>query len=144
MEILKKRKSCRIFDPDIVIPPEDLQNIVLAASNAPYASGGPRYRIIPVVDAETKKKLYKACMGQPYVRKASALIVFCGTDSQTLRQGDRKEIFDVSAACMVMDLAATSMGYQTCWIGNFMPSKTAEILQTFNRPIIILLIGREL
>jgi len=38
---------------------------------------------------------------------------------------------------------AVSMGYQTVWIGNFIPESVKKILNTDLRPTIILLVGKQ-
>jgi len=139
---LIQRKSCRDFNVNRNIKKPDIDLLDWASCRAPYASGGPRRKVIYVTDAERKILLRDACMGQRYVRECSVVCVVCGTDPGTrLRQGFSKFVFDCSAACMCMDLMAVSLGMATCWIGNFIPDQVAKILDTELRPTIILLVG---
>jgi len=139
---LINRKSCRDFDPDKRIDQVQIDLLDWASCRAPYASGGPRRKPIFVTNFATKERLMGACMGQKYVRDCSLVCVFCGTDPGTrLRQGFSKFVFDCSTACMCVDLMAVSLGFGTCWIGNFIPDRVAKILGTDLRPTIILLVG---
>ena len=139
---LINRKSCRDFDPDKKIDQVQIDLLDWASCRAPYASGGPRRKVIYVTDRDKKAGLSAACMGQLYVLECSVVCVFCGTDPGTrLRQGFSKFVFDCSAACMCVDLMAVSQGMSTCWIGNFLPDQVAKIIDTDLRPTIILLVG---
>jgi len=141
VDVLKERHSCRSF-ADKPISDELVKNMVWAANTAPYASGGPRYTIYYTSEKAEKQSLMDACMGQKYVSEASVAFLFCSDDDNSrLRQGDLKSMFDISAACMCMDLYAQSLGYGTCWIGNFVPEQVKTLLKINSRPVIILLVG---
>lgn len=140
-QVLFKRKSCRKFDPNCIMPVEHLWILGEAAKHAPYASGGPR-RVFRVTAGHHKTQ--EACFGQKYAGEASAVFVFCGKEPEAvLRSGHAKYIFDCAAACMCMDLKAVELGYGTCWIGHFDPDKIREAVGILDVwiPTIILLVG---
>jgi len=140
---LINRKSCRSYKP-YEITDTEIDLFKWAANQAPHASPHRHYELICVKDQITKNKICAACMDQKYVSDCSVVMVFCGTEEdKTLRQGHPKYVFDSAAACMCSDLMAVSMGYQTVWIGNFIPESVKKILNTDLRPTIILLVGKQ-
>ena len=91
----------------------------------------------------------RACVEQKHVLGAAGSFIFCKDtvvmDSHPpfgrLRSGPEKYIFDCSAACMCVDLAATAMGFATCWIGNFWPKDLRDSAHLLHDPVIMLLVG---
>ena len=141
IEVLRLRKSCRSFKGHRLT--EAQIGVILGAMvEAPYASGGPRFKCLVVNEKDKLMELQKACQGQAYVGTCGAAFVMCGTDVETkMMSGHAKYIFDVSAATMCMDLKATSLGFGTCWIGWFNRKEVQLLLNTNDRPTIILLVG---
>lgn len=151
VEILLKRKSCRKFKPLFSYPDPKakiatLQNhlpiIAEAMRRAPYASGGPRYKI---TFRPGSKDLAAACYGQAWVEQAPVVAIFCSWEKEPalLRSGHQKYVFDIGAACMCADLRARDLGYETCWIGHFDPDQVqkAASLVAGELPVLMLLIG---
>lgn len=140
MQLMKKRKSCRNFKPDPINQWAQTY-ITLAYDSAPYASGGPRRVIVMPFSG---KKVSEGCYDQKHVYLAPDAWLVCGKDPEAmLRSGHPKYVFDVSAAVMLMDLMAVSMGYGTCWIGHFDPQRIRSIYELPDDliPTMILLVG---
>ena len=109
LEMLWKRRSIRKYKPE-PIPEEDLHLILEAARRAPTGGNRQNWKMIVVTDPEMRRKTAEACSGQMWM--ADAAIILC----MVVPSGESK----VSGA-IVLDhalLAATSLGYGTCWIGS--------------------------
>jgi nitroreductase len=109
LETLWKRRSIRKYKPE-PIPDEDLHLILEAARRAPTGGNRQNWKMIVVTDPEMRRKTAEACSGQMWM--ADAAIILC----MVVPSGEKK----VSGA-IVLDhaiLAATSLGYGTCWIGS--------------------------
>ena len=144
-EALKWRKSCRDYESKD-LPEHIHEHLLWAASRAPYGSRGPRREVFSFRSYEVRKILREFCFNQRYVEECSAVYVFCGKDfagkrGSILKSGHPKYVFDVGAAAMCMDLAATAKGLGTCWIGWFDADKVQSFIKTSYKPTIILLVG---
>ena len=119
LETMWKRRSIRKYKSD-PIPQEDLNLILEAARRAPTASNKQKWRMIVITDAETRKKTAEACNNQMWM--AQAPVILC-----IVTEPGRAPV----SAAIVLDhaiLAATSLGYGTCWIGAYDPAKVREVL----------------
>ena len=143
-QLLVLRKSCRAFN-DVEVPMGIVDSILWAGERAPYASGGPRRKLIVVRDKETKMKLQEACAGQTYVGSADSVFICCGFDrdipGNVMRNGQEKKVADCYASVMCMNLASEDKGLGSCWIGNFEVCEVKDVLQVAEQPIIILVVG---
>jgi len=140
-KVLEKRKSCRSY-VDREIQDNLISKIIWAAERAPFASGGPRRKMYVISDQKNKNRIFKACKKQIYVKQCSSIIIFCGKDIETkLRSGHPKYVHDCDAAVMCSILMATSLGVDSCWIGNFEPDAIKKILNVEYRPTVVLLLG---
>ena len=73
---LMERKSLRAFDPKPVGAGEK-ETILMAAMAAPSAGNQQLYTILDIVDEALKAKLACSCDDQPFIAKASMVLVFC-------------------------------------------------------------------
>ena len=139
--LMKERRSCRNFKANDIEPWRRIV-IAKAGESAPYASGGPRRVIVMPFSG---KKVSEGCYDQKHVYLAPDAWLVCGKDPDfaVLRSGHPKYVFDVSAAVMLMDIMAVSMGYGTCWIGHFDPNRIRSIYELPDDliPTMILLVG---
>jgi len=113
------RRSIRRYRPD-PIPEEDLHLILEAARRAPTGGNRQLWRMVVVTDPELRRKTADACNGQMWM--ADAPVILC----VAIPPGQGK----VNGA-IVLDhaiLAATSLGYGTCWIGAYDPDRVREVL----------------
>ena len=143
------RKSCRSYVPNKPMKEADIDLITWAGERAAFCSGGPRREIITIVDQDKKNLIMEACMDQKYVGDCSTIFVLSGTHFEDkLRSGFAKFAPDCYMACCQMHLMATSLGFGSVIIGNFIPDIIKEIVGTDfmlvsfeHRPTIILLVG---
>jgi nitroreductase len=114
-----RRRSVRKYRPD-PIPEDDLVLILEAARRAPTGANRQRWRMVVVKDPEVRRKTAEACSGQSWM--ADAPVILCLV---TLPKGW------VVDGTIVLDhaiLAATSLGYGTCWIGAFDADQVKDTL----------------
>lgn len=113
-EAIENRRSVRKYKPQ-TIPDEDLKTIFEAARLAPSAANRQPWRFVVVRDAERKKALAKIANNQKFLADACAIVIAIGDPKISKRWYDK----DVMIAVEHMVLAATALGYGTCWIGAF-------------------------
>jgi len=119
LETIWKRKSIRKYKPD-PIPEEHLHLILEAARRAPTGSNRQNWRMVVVSEAGMRQKTAEACDSQMWM--ADAAIILC----LVTLPGEGKV-----NGTIVLDhaiLAATSLGYGTCWIGAYDEAKVKEVL----------------
>ena len=119
LETIWKRKSIREFKSD-PIPEEHLHLVLEAARRAPTGSNRQNWRMVVVSEAGMRQKTAEACDGQMWM--ADAAIILC----LVTLPGEGKV-----NGTIVLDhaiLAATSLGYGTCWIGAYDEAKVKEVL----------------
>lgn len=78
LKLLKNRRSYRNFDEQYVLPNEQMQEILLAARQAPTWMNGQFYSIIVIQDKEIRKKLVEWNPGNPQIEQCSAFLLFLG------------------------------------------------------------------
>jgi len=119
LETIWSRRSIRKYKSDPV-PEEHLNLILEAARRAPTGGNRQNWRMIVITDHELRSKTAEACSHQMWM--AEAPIILC----LVTMPGEGK----VNGA-IVLDhaiLAATSLGYGTCWIGAYDSSKVKRTL----------------
>jgi nitroreductase len=113
------RRSVRKYKSD-PIPEKDLHLILEAARRAPTGANRQNWRMVVVTDAELRRKTAEACNRQMWM--ADAPVILC----MVTLPGEGKV-----NGTIVLDhaiLAATSLGYGTCWIGAYSAEKVKEVL----------------
>ncbi len=118
-EVIQKRRSIRRYKP-YDIPDSDLEKILNAARLAPSTNNSQSWRFIVVKDPEVK-----ALLGQPspqrFIANANAIIVVLGLQQASCCPGNqaRWHIQDPMIAAEHIVLAATALGYGSCWIATY-------------------------
>jgi nitroreductase len=113
-EAIKTRRSIRKYKPEL-IPHEKLEIILDAARLAPSAANRQPWRFVVVQNADRKKTLAEAADNQTFMNDAAAIVVAVGDPEVSTRWHEK----DTMIALEHMVLAATALGYGTCWIGAF-------------------------
>ncbi len=108
-EAIRKRRSVRSYTGD-PIPKEDLEKIVDAGRLAATGSNKQPWDFIVVTDRDTIDQLRIA---SSWMDKAGAVIAV------VLDPGSRWWVEDGSAAVENMLLAATALGYGSCWLEGY-------------------------
>ncbi len=119
LQTMWKRRSVRTYKPD-PIPEEDLTLILEAARRAPTGGNRQRWRMVVVRDPDLRARTAEACSGQTWM--AQAPVILC----MVVEPGEGK----VNGS-IVLDhaiLAATSLGYGTCWIGAYDADAVKQVL----------------
>jgi nitroreductase len=114
LKAVKSRRSVRKYKPES-IPADKLDTIFEAARLAPSAGNRQPWRFVVVQKRSRKKAVAKAANDQEFISDA-AVIVVAVCDSHASPGWCEK---DTMIALEHMVLAATSMGYGSCWIGAF-------------------------
>ena len=110
LETMWSRRSIRKYRPD-AISEEDLHLILEAARRAPTGANRQKWRMIVVSDSVLRRRTAEACSGQRWM--ADAPIILCLVTLPGYGPVDGTIVLDHAI------LAATSLGYGTCWIGAF-------------------------
>ena len=157
-EAIDSRRSVKHYDPDHVMPEEDLAELIRLTKLAPSSFNMQNYRILVVRDAEVRQQIRAAAWDQPQVTDASVLFILCadltahqenpstywahapqevqdilGPMIQPFYEGKdtliRDEAMRSSAlAGMTLMLAAKDMGYDSCPMIGFDGEKVAELI----------------
>ncbi|KON29412.1 hypothetical protein AC482_06550 [miscellaneous Crenarchaeota group-15 archaeon DG-45] len=126
MDVLKAieaRRSIRKYK-SASIPGGDLRKIVEAARLAPSAGNRQPWRFIVARDSELKRRIAEAAREQMFIADAGAVVVAMADAEASPRWFEK----DTMIAVEHMVLAATSLGYGTCWIGAFTEEEVKRIL----------------
>lgn len=130
---LHARKSVRVFTGR-EIPPADREAILLAAAAAPTAGNQQLYTILDITDQALKDRLAETCDHQPFIAKASMVLIFCADFQKWIdvfteggcapRQPGAGDLLlaveDASIAAQNAVTAAESLGIGSCYIGDIM------------------------
>ena len=134
-EAVEKRRSIRKFKTDPV-PVEDLKKILEAGRLAPSGGNHQPWSFVVVRDSETKKALANAANLQRFIADAGIVLVALG-DPSASRSLHRQ---DPMIAIEHMVLAATALGYGTCWIGAFNEDEVKKIVKVPENLVVIALL----
>ena len=104
------RRSIRRYRAD-PIPEEDLNLILEAARRAPTGANRQKWRMIVITDADVRRETAEACSNQTWM--ADAPVILCLVTLPGGWEVDGTIVLDHAI------LAATSLGYGTCWIGAY-------------------------
>lgn len=146
LDTIKARRSVRDFTNE-AIPDDVIDALIEAIRWAPSAGNLQSRKFYFVFDAEKKKLLSKAALGQIFVSRAPLVAVGCLDRRIATRYSDRGvnlyAIQDVSASVMGMMLTAHELGLGTCWVGAFNEFDVMEVLELPDhlRPVAIIPVG---
>lgn len=126
------RYSCRAFAPD-PIPDEHLHWLKEALRWAPSAGNYQPWYFFVIYDERTKRDLARAALNQTFLTEAPLVFVVCSEPDRSARgYGERGatlyHLQDTAAAIENLLIAATALGYGSCWIGAFSESAVSQIL----------------
>lgn len=119
LETMWKRRSIRKFKPDPVNP-QDLNLILETARRAPTGNNAQNWRLIVVQDPLLRKQTAAACDHQMWM--ADAAVILCMVTMPDEGAVDATIVLDHAI------LAATSLGYGTCWIGAYQSAEVKRVL----------------
>ena len=124
LEAIKIRRSIRKYSPE-PIPEEKLQTIFDAARLAPSAANRQPWRFVVVQDSNRKKSLSEAANDQTFLKDAAVIVVAIGDPDVSAKWCEK----DTMTALEHIVLAATTLGYGSCWIGAFDEDAVKRLLK---------------
>jgi nitroreductase len=119
LQTMWKRRSVRKYTDD-PIPEEHLKLILEAARRAPTGANRQKWRMVVVTDPEVRRRTAEACNGQMWMAGAPVILCLVTLPDEGKVNG-----------AIVLDhaiLAATSLGYGTCWIGAYSAEQVKQVL----------------
>jgi nitroreductase len=99
-EIMKSRKSVRVYDSAHKIEKKELEEILTLATSAPSSSNLQSWRFIVIQDQELKKELREIGNNQAQIEDSSAIIAVLG-DTEAYRNVE--EIYEKNVSLGYMD-----------------------------------------
>lgn len=166
---IRERRSVKYFDPDHAMSEAEIRQLLEAALCSPTSFNMQNWRFIAVTDPDKKAALRAAAWNQAQVSEASLTLLICANldahqnagrywkdAPDPVREvivpmiepfyGDKAELQRDEAmrstgiAAQTIMLAAKAMGYDSCPMIGFDPSKAAEIIDLPERHIIALMV----
>jgi nitroreductase len=141
------RHSCRNFRA-APLRESDLQLLLEAARWAPSAGNVQPWFFYAVLQRNLKLKLAAAALGQDFLAEAAVVFVVCADAQESaLTYGERGRTLyclqDTAAASENLLLAATALGYGSCWVGAFDERAATRVLgiPANLRPVALIAVG---
>ena len=143
LELAKNRYSCRKYDPRPV-EAEKLELVLEAGRIAPSAANLQPWHFYVFRGAAALKKVHHI-YHREWFRTAPCVIIICGDHGRSWKRREGKDHCDIDVAIAAdhMTLQATDLGLATCWICNFDPEATRQLLELpgHMEPVVILPLG---
>ncbi|UCH33688.1 MAG: nitroreductase family protein [Armatimonadota bacterium] len=123
VETILSRRSIRQYlnEP---IAADDLTRIMECARQAPSAGNRQPTHFVVVTDPKLRRELAQASHDQTWMADAAAIIAALGDPSIS----ENWYAVDTAIAMQNLILAATGLGYGTCWVGAFDEAQVKAIL----------------
>ena len=135
LEAIRNRRSVRKYRPGN-IPNEKLEIILEAARLAPSAANRQPWRFVVVQKEDKKQALAEAANNQTFIKDAAAIVAAVGDPDISAKWYEK----DTMIALEHMVLAATALGYGTCWIGAFNEDAVKSLLKIPERAKVVALL----
>jgi nitroreductase len=116
-DVITKRRSIRKYK-DIEIPDEHIIKMLEAARLAPSTNNTQPWQYIAVKDPETIGLLSLVAGGQKFIADAKAVIISLANKAASCCPGNPSmwHVQDTMIATEHIVLAATALGYGSCWV----------------------------
>ena len=158
IEAIESRRAIKHYDPEHVMPEEDLQELIRLTKLAPSSFNMQNYRFLVVQDKELRQKIREAAWDQAQVTDASVLFIMCAdltahlADPSTYWSHAPQEVQDIlgpmikpfydgrdqmirdegirssALAGMTRMLAARELGYDSCPMVGFDGDVVAKLV----------------
>ncbi len=129
VELATRRYSARAYTGE-PLADGDLERILEVARIAPTAANKQPFRLM-VIPSPAHQEALERIYHRPWFRAAPVVLAVFGVPAEGWVRKDGKNHTDIDAA-IVMDhvtLAATALGYGTCWVCNFDAAAAREALR---------------
>jgi nitroreductase len=155
---IEQRRSVKHYDASFVMPEEDAKTLLQLAMLSPTSFNMQNWRFVWVQNAEKREALKAAAWGQAQVTDASIVLLLCAnlnaattnperywslapqavqemivpmlgqfyTDNPTLQRDEAMRSIGIAAQTLMV--AAKAMGYDSCPMVGYDPTKVAEII----------------
>lgn len=123
LQAIATRRSIRRYTGD-PIPRADLDKIILAAQQAPSARNRQPWHFVLVQEPTRRAQVAQACRDQSWLADAAYILVGVALPEIS----EKWCVVDTTIAMQNVVLAATSLGYGTCWIGAFVEEQVKELV----------------
>ena len=116
-DVITKRRSIRKYK-DIEIPDEHIIQMLEAARLAPSTNNTQPWQYVAVKDPETIGLLSLVAGGQKFIADAKAVIISLANKAASCCPGNPSmwHVQDTMIATEHLVLAATALGYGSCWV----------------------------
>lgn len=120
-EVLRKRHSIRKFR-DKKISKKIIERILELANLSPSAGNLQARSVVIVRDRKMKEKLSEAALRQGFILEAPVVFIICANLEESAKKyGERgRELYAIQDATIFgayLQLAITSLGLVSCWVG---------------------------
>ncbi len=147
MNPILSRRSCRRFLSKS-LREGDIERLLEAMQQAPSAGNCQPWFVYVVTNRATKKCLAQAAFDQTFLVQAPVVFVICAEPERSaVRYRERGRTFyclqDTASMVENLLIAATALGYGSCWIGAFDEEVAKEALNIPKhlRPVAIVPVG---
>lgn len=129
IETIKSRRSIRKYKENVKIPREHITQLLEAAMMAPSACNTRPWEFIVVENRDIMEQIMQVMPYTQMLQTASVAIVVCGKPElqEDICPGYWPQ--DCGAAAQNILLAATELGYGTCWCGCYPVMERVEGMQ---------------
>lgn len=117
LDAIKKRRSIRKYVPEATVSDTDIKKMLESAMMAPSAGNTRPWEFVVIRDRSLLIEIMKIHPHTRMLNTASCAIVVCGKPK--LQKGDCEGFWpeDCGAAIENLLLAATELGFGSCWCG---------------------------
>jgi nitroreductase len=139
IDVIKARTSVRDYS-DKQVEEEKITYVLECARLAPSWENKQCWRFIVIQNKETIQQIAKTSVINRWLKTAPVILIACADPTES-GSHDTLEYYavDVSIALEHAILAATDVGFGTCWIGGFNEEKLKELLEIPKRIRIVAL-----
>ncbi len=142
------RYSCRKYRPDPV-DPADREALRSILRWSPSAGNAQPWIFYEIENKGVQKDLAAAALNQTFLAEAPLVYAVCAVPAEAEKAyGERGRslyvLQDTAAAVTSLLIAASSLGYGTCWVGAFDEKRVAAVLglEAGLRPVALVPVGR--
>jgi nitroreductase len=148
-QTIHQRRSIRKYTSD-PIPDDHIIQMLEAARLAPSAGNYQPWKFVVVRDPKTIQQLARAARKQNFLKKAAAIIVAFADANVYLPPPPREQGLLMIPPCFEIDvmiaiehliLAATALGYGSCWVGAFNETDVKKVVSIPERMKIVALVS---
>ncbi|MFW9798457.1 MAG: nitroreductase family protein [Candidatus Thorarchaeota archaeon] len=127
-EVVRRRRSVRKYK-DEEIPDEDIRRMIEAARLAPSTNNTQPWQYVAVKDPETIKLLRLVAGNQRFIENSKAVIIALANKAAGCCPGNPSmwHVLDTMIATEHVVLAATALGYGSCWVAMLDSRNTQSI-----------------